>query len=146
MTEKSKARVFVSLWLFHLHFHGGSLGFGGGCEKHGGLQGFLLSFDKTVLKLITKIHVYCERLEVQSAALRWVAKRLGPLASRFLSQLQGRPSKLLHPAGCPFLWARRTSGVPGRPEVVARPGYSVPQNPTWSLHAYRSGLYGLGAR
>ena len=101
---------------------------------------------KTVLKLITKIHVYCERLEVQSAALRWVAEGTAQFPPAVFAQLQGRPSKLPYPTGCRFLWAHRMSGVPGRPEAVARPGYSVPQNPTWNLHAYRSGLCGLVGR
>ena len=74
---------------------------------------------KTVLKLITKIHVYCERLEVQSAALRWVAEGTAQFPPAVFAQHQGRPSKLPQPASCRFLWARRMSGVPGRPEAVA---------------------------
>ena len=74
---------------------------------------------KTVLKLITKIHVYCERLEVQSAALRWVTEGTAQFPPAVFAQLQGRPSKLPYPTGCRFLWARRMSGVPGRPEAVA---------------------------
>ena len=101
---------------------------------------------KLILKLITKIYVYCENLEVQSAVLRWVAEGPGPVPPTVCAQLQGLPSKLPHPPAAPSSELAGCLGCLAGLRQWPRPGCSAPQNPTWNLHAYRSGLCGLVVR